>query len=56
MTRGIKEEFNFKDLTNILNESNADFGVYREDIVAFEWSKRDDNQMIGVALLPWMGI
>lgn len=40
----------------LLNEPNADFGLHRGDMVAFDWSKRDDNRMIGVALLPWMGI
>lgn len=49
----IESEIDGRPAATLLNEPNADFGVHRGDMVAFEWGK-NDGKMIGVARLPWM--
>ena len=50
----VESEINGKPAAVLLNEPNADFGVHRGSMITFDWGKRDDGKMVGVAKLPWM--
>ena len=49
----IESEKDGRPAAVILNEPYADFGVHAGDTVTFEWGKQD-NKMMGIAVLPWM--
>lgn len=50
----IESEIEGRPAAALLNEPNADFGVHRGSLITFDWAKKDDGRMIGVAKLPWM--
>lgn len=50
----IESEIEGRPAAVLLNEPNADFGVHGGSLITFDWAKKDDGRMIGVAKLPWM--